>query len=624
MKRIHPFPSALLRLSLLGLLSTGVATAAVYDIDESGGWTAPETWKSTESGIPLAADSLSISALAGNRTVTLRGDETNGTVSGRYDIASLSFDDSFSAYFTGVGGSGAPDLYIAGDLTKGGTGTLHFQNRSSGSNLGVHVAGDLEVQSGTLDFGYTGSHGHRVLEVAGKTTIRTGATLNVWAINGSSLGTTTLESGSTLWFISNNNAIFDVNDLSGSGAITLHNRHASNVRRITLELSTDANHALFSGSISQNPPTQGMRLKVLKEGSGRQTLTGTTEFNIVTVAGGVLEMSGASSLAGTSIELTGGILGLGTGDLNRTIGTTTDSDQVSFSGDGSGFAAYGADRTVTLNGNDGLVWGSGGFTPGSNLALGHASATHRLVLTNAISLANTSRTLTVGDGAAVVDAELSGAISSSGSGGALIKAGAGTLLLSGDNSYSGGTTVSGGTVLVSGVNGTGSGAVSVAADATLGGTGLITTASGVTIAAGGALLGGDGRHATGTLSLSGDLTLAEGALLRLTLGAGGAHSSLTRLGGTWTFADDQQVAFTLDGTVLPGAYTGLLTGLEIDPGVANWTFADPAMIGEFSWNAGSVDLVVTVVPEPGTLGLLALALGGAVLWRRALSGRKSA
>ena len=88
--------------------------------------------------------------------------------------------------------------------------------------------------------------------------------------------------------------------------------------------------------------------------------------------------------------------------------------------------------------------------------------------------------------------------------GGLAKIGAGTITLSGDNTYTGGTTVSNGTLLVNNTSGsgTGSGTVTVKTNATLGGYGTISGA--VTLESGSSLTPGDG---IGTLTLSGNLTL---------------------------------------------------------------------------------------------------------------------
>ena len=125
------------------------------------------------------------------------------------------------------------------------------------------------------------------------------------------------------------------------------------------------------------------------------------------------------------------------------------------------------------------------------------SATGRLVFTNTVFNANgadplgagnantaAARTLTLG-GSSTLSNEITGRIldNSTATGGTIgvIKEGAGRWVLSGSNSYTGGTTVSSGSLLVNNTagSGTGSGTVTVASGATLGGSGTIAGATAV-------------------------------------------------------------------------------------------------------------------------------------------------
>lgn len=110
---------------------------------------------------------------------------------------------------------------------------------------------------------------------------------------------------------------------------------------------------------------------------------------------------------------------------------------------------------------------------------------------------------------------------------ALSKTGAGTQILSGNNSYSGGTTVSAGTLLVRNTSGsgTGSGDVNVSSGATLGGNGSISGATVLTSATIGS--SGDTLSLGSTLATNGSSTLASGSTVNV---AGG--SSITS--GTFT------------------------------------------------------------------------------------------
>ncbi|OAM90097.1 autotransporter domain-containing protein [Termitidicoccus mucosus] len=146
--------------------------------------------------------------------------------------------------------------------------------------------------------------------------------------------------------------------------------------------------------------------------------------------------------------------------------------------------------------------------------------------------------------------------------GGLDKTEAGTLILSGSSDYSGATTVSAGMLLINGDQTGATGAVSVTAGATLGGTGV--TGGHVTIADGGTLLGQSG--ATFTL---GGLTLNENARIGATLGAPDTTGSLPlfQINGDLTL--DGWLDLANAGSFGPGLYrlfnyTGTLTdrGLE--------------------------------------------------------------
>jgi autotransporter-associated beta strand protein len=150
------------------------------------------------------------------------------------------------------------------------------------------------------------------------------------------------------------------------------------------------------------------------------------------------------------------------------------------------------------------------------------------------------------------DASFSGVISSNtavaGSAVIVSKVGAGTLSLSGNSTYTGGTTVNAGTLAVNNPtgSGTGSGAVTVNNGATLAGAGTIGGA--VTIAAGGILA--PGAASPGTLTINGDLSLDDASTLQFQLGATSDRISVVgdlTLGGTLNLSNA--------GGFGPGTYT---------------------------------------------------------------------
>lgn len=104
---------------------------------------------------------------------------------------------------------------------------------------------------------------------------------------------------------------------------------------------------------------------------------------------------------------------------------------------------------------------------------------------------------------------------------------------------------------------------------------------------------------SGTLRISGKVEFKADSILDFELGAGGAHAVLNRLGGDWAFAANQKVSLR-GSAATAGTYAGIVTGLAADPGVATWSIVTPGWTGSFTYQFGSVNLVVTEVP-PTTL-----------------------
>jgi fibronectin-binding autotransporter adhesin len=181
----------------------------------------------------------------------------------------------------------------------------------------------------------------------------------------------------------------------------------------------------------------------------------------------------------------------------------------------------------------------------------------------------------------------------------------GRTVLHADNTFTGLTSLNGGTLLV---NGSLAGDVNVASGATLGGSGTI---NGGTIE--GVLSPG---NSIGTLTFGSALTLAEDAEFRF------EFENANEAGTTY----DQVVGPTL---VLPetGNITLRIVGLDghtiqendsftiFTGDLVNFDASRISIVNESSWEGGwqvSEDsLVVTAIPEPGTLVLL--GLGGAAL-----------
>jgi fibronectin-binding autotransporter adhesin len=219
--------------------------------------------------------------------------------------------------------------------------------------------------------------------------------------------------------------------------------------------STSGYGATFSGDITgtgKGITKSGTSLLVF---SGNNSYTGTT-----LVSGGVLRLSSANALSGgigttggtSALTINGGVVELGATDFSRGLGSG--SSQFEITGGSSGFSAHGGSRVVTVNGDasEELVWGSTHFAP-ATLVLNQAYgfnvnvapyANGSIELTNKIDLNGATRTVQVNANKAL----LSGDIRTTSGTAGLTKTGAGTLVLTGNNTYNGDTTISGGTLSV--------------------------------------------------------------------------------------------------------------------------------------------------------------------------------
>lgn len=448
---------------------------------------------------------------------------------------------------------------------------------------------------------------------AGGIWMATGVTQNV-TISGS--GTLTLQ-GNTINTIAGLGILVD-----NTNAFTLTINCGLKVGSAQTWTNNSSNLFTVSGAVDTNNKALTIN------GSGNTTISGvvsgTGGAGTITQAGsGTLILSGSNTYKGAT-TVSAGILNIQNGAaLGSTAAGTTVSSGATLqlqSGITVGAEALTLSGTGATGQNGALVNVSGTNNYGGLLTLGAAttissdSGTLNLTNTGTITGATFGLSLT-GAGNGTVSSII-GTTS-----GTLTKSGTGTWTLSGTNTYTGTTTVNGGTLLVNGNNSAATGAVSVNnSGTTLGGTGTIGGA--VTVASGAKLLGGTGSTASGTLTLASNLTLSSGSIIELALGASGAHSTITRTGGTWTFATSQAFTFINLGAQ-PGNYTNIITGLGSDPmGESGWTITDTGWIGNFTYNTGNINLTVTAVPEPSTWIAGALALG-AVGWtqRRRFSCR---
>ncbi len=459
-------------------------------------------------------------------------------------------------------------------LTKQGDGTLILSN--TGNDYGdteidggilaakdaaalgtgdvtIAESATLALSQGTLDNNVTGEgqivkSGSDELIVTGDNTYSGGTTISggtLTADHADSLGTGAVANSGVLQVGEGEleNTLSGSGSLvkTGTGELTLSgdNTYSGGTTITGGTLTADHADSLGSGDIDNSgvlkvgegdlENTLSGSGSLVKTGTGELTLSGGNDYSGgTTIIGGTLTADHADSL-GTGAVANSGVLQVGEGELESTLS-------------GSGSLVKTGTGELTLSGDNSY---SGGTTIiGGTLTADHAD----LLGTGAVA---NSGVLQVGEG------ELENTLSGSGS---LVKTGTGELTLSGDNSYSGGTTIIGGTLTADHADSLGTGAVANSGVLQVGEGELENTLSG----SGSLVKTGTGELTlSGDNSYSGDTTIADGTLIAANVNALGSGN----IDNSGTLMLDANGAFELANiTTHTGATTALAAGSTLDAG----------------------------------------------------------
>ncbi len=479
-------------------------------------------------------------------------------------------------------------------ITISGTSTLMVGGNYSGGTLTFSANGTLNIGGIFNPVTLNASNGTINYDAAGAQTIFTGANYYNLTVSGS--GTKTLQGTSTVTNSLNivsgtldlNGYTLTVGDLQGNGNIT-----SGVAGAVTLTSGSDNISSTYSGIIQDGSGS----LSLTKNGTGILTLSGVNTYTgTTTISSGTLEVAAVGAIPNVSAVTDNGTLDLagnnttigslaGSGTVTSSVAgavtlTTGDNTSTIFSGiiqNGSGTVALTKNgngsftlsgnntfsgtttlSTGTLNINSATAIGSGTFiinggtiidnTSGGAIILSNNNpqnwngdfafiGTQNLNLgTGAISM-NASRQVTVNGGTFTVGGIISGV------GFSLNKAGAGTLILSGANAYTGGTTLNSGILILNNIAALGAAGASVtlnggtldlASDASVNAYN-ITIGGTVTIASDKATVASAGiTHTLGTLSIGNQtLTIAGGS--NVTNGMAGIAFGVTTFSGAPAF-----------------------------------------------------------------------------------------
>jgi Passenger-associated-transport-repeat len=490
---------------LLSTASSSLAASAKWRANPfTGNWNDPINW--TVGGPPNGpADTATFNTSTKTALSLSLNTEVNRTAfkagaSGFTIIASPTFTFTLS----GVGitnNSGITQNFVSAVDGAGNTGVILFTNSATAGSLTTFTN-----NGSTLSGAFGGTVFFSGTSTAGSGTF----TNNGTAVSGAFGGETAFNDTSTAGngtFITNGGAVTDPNattegttqffntSTAGSGTFTTNGTAVTGAAGgiVAFNDTSTAGNGTFTtngGAVTDpNGITECAQVFVNSSataGSG----TFTTNGGAVTGAiGGFLQFNDTSTAGNGSITINGGaVIGANRGHLNFwNTSTASNATLIANPGPGSptdlvgGIIRFIDDSTggtarVEVFGN-----GAAGDTTNGNLdisfhntpgmTIGSIEGSGAVFL-GAFKLTVGSNNLSTAFSGVIEDGGMNG-----GTGGSLTKIGTGTLTLSGTNTYTGGTTVSDGTLLVTntGGSGTGSGAVQVNAG-TLGGTGKIAGA----------------------------------------------------------------------------------------------------------------------------------------------------
>ncbi|MDC1166259.1 autotransporter-associated beta strand repeat-containing protein [Candidatus Pelagibacter sp.] len=411
-----------------------------------------------EDQLSLGTGSLTISAGTTLNTgiANMISDNSAVIISGTYNMLSDSYDDTINS----LSGSGTINL--------GSKSTLTVGNNSSSTEF-----------SGTIDDASAGDNGSIIktgsasLTLSGTNTYSGSTTINAGTISVAS----SANLGATPGSADADNIIFNGGTLNTTADFTLGAK-----KGITMTgagtIDIDAGTTLtYAGSITDSGT-------LTKAGTGTLSLSGSSDNSGgILVSAGKIEIGNNASLGTGTITLNGGTLS----SDSRTARTLDEAIAIS-----SNSILGDATNTgkITLSGNS-TFSGTNTLTANSDIEL-----------SGSVDLGSATQTFSVDSGKI---ATLSGAISS----GAISKSGDGSLIISADNDYASGTTVSTGTLRVSGSGDLGTGSLTIGASGTLDLRNTLAVASLEISGAGSGnrITNGDADGTTANLTVSGTSTL---------------------------------------------------------------------------------------------------------------------
>ncbi len=599
-----------------GNLTVGGAIGGVgFGLTKAGAGTLTLSGNNTYSG----GATLNLGTLNINNAAALGATASTFTITGgmidNTSAAAITLSNNNAQNWNGdFAFTGTKDLNLgtgAVTMNASRTVTVNGRNLTVGGVIGGSGFGLTKKGAGTLTLSGNNTY-------TGLTTVDNSTT----ASNNSVVTVSNNQSAATGgWLIGNSN-VADVKTTVNFDSTSTIVTAASNFMRIGATASTNQDQTLnVAGSVTNNGTLDVLRtgLVNLNNGgawtqAGAMNLTAVGGFpaNLKVNAGGAFTYTGANVSAAT---------------IKMTLGAAGGQSIVTINGTGVFTTAAGFEQTSNVVADNGVRVA---FTNGGTLKLSQN-----------VTALSTQVNFNLGTGGGVIDTNgfnttLSGIVTwgtSSGAnlaqrsgidgGGGLTKKGDGTLTLTGNNTYTGSTTVNSGTLKIDG------GSIGTS-DVTVTGGILASGTSGtigktVTVNSG-AKLGAGGVGAVGAATVASNLNFSSGSIFDwdLTTGTGNGTYDSVSVTGTLNITSGAKfnvVSSTAFSDVFwntPHTWSDIFGGKAIDNFiVSNFLYSGsataPASEGYFT--VGSNSLTWTAVPEP-TSALAGLLITAGLLRRR--------
>ncbi len=552
--------------------ASGNLTLANVAVSLTGG-----TLQSTSTGEIDFFDLNAATTTTGNTTITTNASATTSLIAGSIRLRQGNSDPT-GTVFTVADGAAAVDLNISANLTEGAAQSTASAITKAGSGLtllsGTNTyTGPTTVSAGTLRAGSTQAFGINSAVTLANTS---GALLDLNNFS-NSLGSLS-GGGTTGGHVSLGSAILTVGGantspgayagvISGTGSLvktgtgtlqltgfnTFSGGTTINAGTLQLNASGGGGTGILRGTVTVN--SGGTLQTSAQDALGWNTGTRVTTLNIN--GGTVTHSSGNNlSLAAATINLTGG-----------TLQSTNGSGRIDWLVDGGVKTSINSLASSTLSSIGGTIW----LRQGDN------------DLTGTI--------ITVANGSAPVDLQISANLTNYSTASAITKAGLGTLQLSGTNNYAGATLINAGTLQIGSATALPSGSA-------------LTLANGATLAM------------QSFSASAASLNFAGGARVSFNLGTPGTGTTLLALGGALNKSGSGSYFLDFSGGQF-GTYR-LATFSNTTFSTSDFTLSFGAgYAGNLSLGATTLDLTITAIPEPANISWLA-ALGalGCVANRR--------